>query len=197
MNVTLQRAAPLSAVCGGRAGTACATLADLRVILGEPSYEGSADDKVKLGWVFKTARLGRGPRLLVERAERTEYCGRIGQGRALAGCASAYSGRPGVVSLAASDVPIQQAAGVPVMTIQQKMRATLERAGIPYKQIDVYGRQIVVTSWCMESANRWAILIQQFATLRGVIKSRDDNVTQQGRRLHESHEVWRTFGVIA
>lgn len=82
-------------------------------------------------------------------------------------------------------------------TPQQRMRALLARTGIPYKEIDVYGSQIVITSWSLDAANRWASLIQKFATLRGITHSCEKNKTQKGTRLCETHEVWRTFGVVS
>ncbi len=82
------------------------------------------------------------------------------------------------------------------MSIQAQIRATLERSGIPHKRIECYGRQIMITSWSLEAANKWAALIQQFAKLRGVVHSRETNTEQTGRRLHESHEVWLTAGMI-
>lgn len=56
MNITLQRAHDMVRVMGGRCGTAVASLAELQTVLGEPSYKGSYDDKVKMGWVFATPR---------------------------------------------------------------------------------------------------------------------------------------------
>lgn len=56
MKITLQRANSMVRVMGGRCGTAVASLADLQNALGEPSYRGSYDDKVKMGWVFATPR---------------------------------------------------------------------------------------------------------------------------------------------
>ena len=56
MNVNLQRAHAMVRVLGGRCGTAVASLTDLQSALGEPTYVGSYDDKVKMGWVFNTPR---------------------------------------------------------------------------------------------------------------------------------------------
>lgn len=56
MNITLRKASPADAVMGGRCGTCLATLAQLDAALGEPTYIGSADNKVTRGWIFKTPR---------------------------------------------------------------------------------------------------------------------------------------------
>ena len=49
-------AGPNSRVLGARSGTARGTLALLRETFGEPTYNASADGKVKAGWIFTTPR---------------------------------------------------------------------------------------------------------------------------------------------
>ena len=83
------------------------------------------------------------------------------------------------------------------MTTQQQMKSTLERAGLPYKAIDCYGRQIVVTAWCEESARKWAILLSHFATLRGVCKGLDEKAETKGKGIKPAYiQVWRAFAAI-
>lgn len=83
-------------------------------------------------------------------------------------------------------------------TVQQRIKSVLERSGLPYRKIDVYGSQIVVTTTCEASAKKWGSLIRKFAKLRGIVKSVDDVPTSKRRFkvLHPVITVWRTFGVI-
>lgn len=88
------------------------------------------------------------------------------------------------------------------MTIQQQMKATLEKAGIPFREIQCYGSQIVITSQSEATAKKWAALLSKFAKVRGVIKSLDDRKTavdyQEGMSAKQMRyvDVWRTFAVI-
>jgi hypothetical protein len=83
------------------------------------------------------------------------------------------------------------------MSIQARMQQKLEQIGLPYKQIEVYGRQIVVTSTCRATADKWASLIGKFATFRGVTESIDYCKEQKGTcLLPTTTKVWRTFGAI-
>lgn len=83
-------------------------------------------------------------------------------------------------------------------TIQQEIKATLERAGLPFKQIQVYGSQIVVTVVARDSANRWSQLLGKFAKVRGITESLDEKhdathgtpVSQKYTRVH------RVFAVV-
>ena len=59
------------------------------------------------------------------------------------------------------------------MTPQKKMQAALAQAGIPHKEIKCYGAQIMVTCWSRSAAAKWASLLSNFATVRGVVESRD------------------------
>ncbi len=79
-------------------------------------------------------------------------------------------------------------------TPQAAMKAKFEQCGLPYKQIEVYGAQIVVTAWSRKAAERWADLIAKFATVRGVIESIDYNAENTNTvMLPSSHKVWRVF----
>lgn len=81
--------------------------------------------------------------------------------------------------------------------LNARMKAKLEQAGIPFKDIEVYGSQIVVTSFCRDSAGKWATLLAKFAKVRGVIETLDDAVRNRGTVLRPSKvRVWRTFAVI-
>jgi len=82
-------------------------------------------------------------------------------------------------------------------TPQQKMKAALSATGLPYHEIECYGSQIVVTTLAQNTANKWALLLGRFATVRGQSKSRDDNKVNTGRRLTpDSHVVYRVFAAV-
>ncbi len=94
-------------------------------------------------------------------------------------------------------------------TTQQKLTAALEKTGLPSKEIKVYGRQIVITAWSLEAANKWASVVAKFATVRRVLESSEineaDKSTNQagwvpakdGGMRPTFHKVWRVYGVIA
>jgi hypothetical protein len=79
-----------------------------------------------------------------------------------------------------------------------KMRAMLESVGLPYKQVQCYGSQIVITSHCRATAERWAMLLAKFATVkRAALKCLDDAKENKGTCLRPTKvEVWRTYAVI-
>ncbi len=82
-------------------------------------------------------------------------------------------------------------------TPQQKIKSRLEASGIPFKQVECYGSQIVVTAHCRNAAERWAALLGQFAKVRGVIESVDEAVEQKGTCLARTYvSVWRTYAAI-
>lgn len=83
------------------------------------------------------------------------------------------------------------------MTPQQQIKATLEKSGIPFKEVEVYGSQIVITAWSVDAANKWAGLVSKFATMRGITESLDYNQENKNTCLLPSaHKVWRVFGRI-
>lgn len=82
-------------------------------------------------------------------------------------------------------------------TLQERMRETLAGCGLPHKQIECYGSQIVVTSQCRDTAAKWATLLAKFAKVRGTIETLDDAVVNRNTVLKPSKvRVWRTFAVI-
>lgn len=50
------------------------------------------------------------------------------------------------------------------MTPQEKMKAKLELLGLPFKKIDVYGSQIMVTAYGESVANKWHSILCKFTT---------------------------------
>jgi hypothetical protein len=83
------------------------------------------------------------------------------------------------------------------MSKQTEIKAKLEASGIPHKEIRVYGRQIVVTSWSHDAAMKWADLLSKFAKVRGVIKAIDYTKENHKTVLNPSTvNVFRTFAAI-
>ena len=82
-------------------------------------------------------------------------------------------------------------------TIQQRMRAKLEQAGLPFKAVEVYGRQIVVTAWSHKSALQWNELLGMFCTVRRIVKTADEAKENKGTVLLTTMiPVWRVFAAI-
>ncbi|ABQ38474.1 hypothetical protein [Bradyrhizobium sp. BTAi1] len=91
-------------------------------------------------------------------------------------------------------------------TPQQRMQALLAKAGIPAKEIKVYGSQIVVTCHSRNAAERFAALIANFAKVRGIVESVDDVQDQAAAYARRGDAglvkaaftvpVWRTFAVV-
>ena len=84
------------------------------------------------------------------------------------------------------------------MTVQAQIRATLLKAGLPYKSLDVYGSQIVVTTWSMDAARQWSSLLATFATVRKTgLQSIDYAKENKGTVLKPTTlNVYRTYAVI-
>ena len=63
---------------------------------------------------------------------------------------------------------------------QKKMEMLLSKAGIPHKEIRVFGSQILVTCYSPDAAEKFALLVGCFATVRGVVRSFDYLKDQKG-----------------
>lgn len=69
-----------------------------------------------------------------------------------------------------------------MQTTQQKLKAALEQAGLPYKQIECYGSQIVITAHSQDSAIKWGLLLARFAKVRRAgLEALDEAVEQRER----------------
>jgi hypothetical protein len=80
---------------------------------------------------------------------------------------------------------------------QERMTTTLAKAGIPYRGINCYGQQIVVTTKGEATARKWAELLARVATVRGVLKSVDYAKENRNTVLKPTTiEVWRVFARI-
>jgi len=77
------------------------------------------------------------------------------------------------------------------------MRAKLERIGLPFKGIECYGSQIVVTCWSRDAADRWASFLARFAKFLGITQSVDHAKENRGTcLLPTTVDVWRAFARI-
>ena len=85
------------------------------------------------------------------------------------------------------------------------MKAELAKSGIPYKRIEVYGAQIVITAWSEDAARKWWSLISRFATMRGsVLHSHEDTIDEGPYyKAHPgilrngiTHDVWRVYAHV-
>lgn len=84
------------------------------------------------------------------------------------------------------------------MTIQAQIKATLAKAGIPSREIEVYGSQIVITSACRDTAQKWGELLGKFAKVRGIVETIDEAKVQKGTCLNRTYvKVWRTFAAMS
>lgn len=82
-------------------------------------------------------------------------------------------------------------------TLQQRMKSQLEALGIPYKEIEVYGGQIVVTCWSEKPLARWISVISKFAKVRGTSRSVDyAKVNKHSAMRPTTIEVWRVFATM-
>jgi hypothetical protein len=83
------------------------------------------------------------------------------------------------------------------MTPQQQIKAKLAAVGIPYKEINCYGSQIIVTAWSRDAASKWASLLGKFSTVKNVVKSVDYAKKNKNTVLLPSVvTVWRVWATI-
>jgi hypothetical protein len=83
------------------------------------------------------------------------------------------------------------------MTIQQQIKAKLAETGLPHKEIQVYGSQIVITAWSRDAAAKWGAVIAKFAKIKGIIEAIDYDKKNTNTVLRPStHNVWRVFATI-
>lgn len=88
--------------------------------------------------------------------------------------------------------------GRPAPTLQERMKATIEKLDIPHKRIEVYGRQVVITCWSEAAAKRYFMVMRRFCTkVRGPLQSVEENKVNRGTVLRPTmHNVWRVHGTI-
>jgi hypothetical protein len=83
-------------------------------------------------------------------------------------------------------------------TLQETLKAKLEMLDIPYKDINVYGKRIVITTFGREAADKWiATISPQIAQFKDIIESVDYAKENKQTSLNPSAiKVWRVYFVI-
>jgi hypothetical protein len=83
-------------------------------------------------------------------------------------------------------------------TLQERMKATLEKAGIPAKDISCYGSQVMILAYGRESAEKWAALLAGFCRkLYPVRETIVENKVNRNTVLRPScHKLWRVWGTV-
>lgn len=79
---------------------------------------------------------------------------------------------------------------------EQRIEGLLNALNIPTKKIDCYGSQVVITCWSQEAAEKAATTLKKGSfTIRGIIKSMDENKDQSKRKtLYKTrHTVYKVF----
>lgn len=81
---------------------------------------------------------------------------------------------------------------------QDRIRTLLERAGIPYKEIKVFGCQVLVKCWSQDAATRFYALLHRCCTaVRKVTRWADYNIVNENTVLRPTrHRVWLVGGRI-
>ena len=78
----------------------------------------------------------------------------------------------------------------------RKITETLKAGGIATKRVEAYGRQVVVTCWSQDMANRVALLLSRASfIIRGQTHSLDQTKASEG--IKPSYvQVWRVFARV-
>ena len=83
------------------------------------------------------------------------------------------------------------------VTPQQQIKALLIKSGIPYKEINCYGSQIMVTAWSESAARKWALLLAKFAKVNNIGQGIDEaKVNKNTVLLPTVIRVWRVWATI-
>lgn len=87
-------------------------------------------------------------------------------------------------------------ATTPTETMQDRMKARLAQVGIPAREIKVYGSQIVITCLSSSAAEKWAVVLRKFATVRAIAKESLDETAESRPNEKRYVRVWRTWATI-
>lgn len=81
-------------------------------------------------------------------------------------------------------------------TASERLKAKLEEAGIPAREIKVMGRTILITTAGETSAKKWAELLGCFATVQAIAEGydepKDDRSVNNPKLIH----VWRVLAQV-
>lgn len=81
-------------------------------------------------------------------------------------------------------------------TAQEQMKSKLQGLGIPARNIDVYGSQIVVTCASADAATKWAFVLGKFAKVRKAAVEALDETKESTPVTKQYVKVWRTWAVV-
>jgi hypothetical protein len=78
-----------------------------------------------------------------------------------------------------------------------EMKQKMESLGIPYKNIDVYGGQIIVTVKSRSACTQWNSVIRKIATVRKIVYVNEANKhIDEGRMYPRVTKVYKIFAQI-
>ena len=82
-------------------------------------------------------------------------------------------------------------------TPQQKMHARLSMIGVPFKEIECFGKQIIVTTVSLDSSKKWQQLLRRFAkVVRRPCRSIDDAKNSGEGYGKKTQLVWRVSATV-
>ena len=83
-------------------------------------------------------------------------------------------------------------------TVQHTMKARLEKLGVPFRSIEVYGSQIMVTCASQDAAVKWAAILGKFARVRGTAVKSIDYLKEDANlpNARRTIDVWRTGATV-
>ena len=83
------------------------------------------------------------------------------------------------------------------MTPQEKMKALLEKIGLPFIKVETYGNQITVDCKGKDTADKWASVLAKFAKIRGLIETNPENKANRGTCLLPTrHKAYRVYACL-
>lgn len=81
--------------------------------------------------------------------------------------------------------------------VQQEFKAKLEQVGLPFKAVECFGSQIIVTAQSRDTADKWASLLSRFSKVKGIVETFDYAKVNKNTALLPSRvKVWRTYATI-
>lgn len=83
------------------------------------------------------------------------------------------------------------------MTPHQKFEAKLAETGIPHKEINCYGSQVMITTGGEDSARQWASVLANFAKVNNVWESIDQTKATAKEIADRKYvKVWRVWATL-
>ena len=83
------------------------------------------------------------------------------------------------------------------MTLQKQMKEKLAQVGLPYKEINCYGNQIVIICVGYETGKKWVSILSKFTTKQNMVKTILYNKENKGTCLlpstHDAYLIGATI----